>query len=93
MFPALSTTCEPEELVRILNDLFARFDKLASVSLYNTVSLALGRVTLGMYLLFCNVLSCTRYFKKGYKLFHSFILIKGENKWCLQVYLFNVIDI
>jgi len=31
-FTALSTTCEPEELVRILNDLFARFDKLASVS-------------------------------------------------------------
>ena len=30
---ALSTTCEPEELVRILNDLFARFDKLASVSI------------------------------------------------------------
>ena len=28
----MSTTCEPEELVRILNDLFARFDKLASVS-------------------------------------------------------------
>ena len=32
LFLALSTTCEPEELVRILNDLFARFDKLASVS-------------------------------------------------------------
>ena len=32
IFAALSTTCEPEELVRILNDLFARFDKLASVS-------------------------------------------------------------
>ena len=31
-FTALSTNCEPEELVRILNDLFARFDKLASVS-------------------------------------------------------------
>ncbi len=29
---ALSTTCEPEELVRILNDLFALFDKLANVS-------------------------------------------------------------
>ena len=29
---ALSTTCEPDELVKILNDLFARFDKLASVS-------------------------------------------------------------
>ena len=29
---ALSATCEPEELVRILNDLFARFDKLANVS-------------------------------------------------------------
>ncbi|XP_071744733.1 adenylyl cyclase 78C isoform X2 [Lepeophtheirus salmonis] len=28
-FTALATTCEPEELVRILNDLFARFDKLA----------------------------------------------------------------
>ena len=42
MFPALSTTCEPEELVRILNDLFARFDKLASVSLFNTFSLAFG---------------------------------------------------
>ena len=33
-FTALSTTCEPEELVRILNDLFARFDKLANVSLF-----------------------------------------------------------
>ena len=32
LFLALSTTCEPEELVRILNDLFALFDKLASVS-------------------------------------------------------------
>ncbi|TRY71944.1 hypothetical protein TCAL_03937 [Tigriopus californicus] len=31
-FTALSTTCEPEELVRILNDLFARFDKLANES-------------------------------------------------------------
>ena len=34
LFLALSTTCEPEELVRILNDLFARFDKLASVSTF-----------------------------------------------------------
>ena len=33
---ALSATCEPEELVRILNDLFARFDKLANVSSRST---------------------------------------------------------
>ena len=29
-FSALSTQCDPVELVKILNDLFARFDKLSN---------------------------------------------------------------
>lgn len=31
-FAALASQCSAQELVRILNDLFARFDKLAQVS-------------------------------------------------------------
>lgn len=32
-FTALASTCSAQQLVRVLNDLFARFDRLAHVSL------------------------------------------------------------
>jgi hypothetical protein len=33
LFAALASQCSAQELVRVLNDLFARFDKLAAVSM------------------------------------------------------------
>ncbi len=46
---ALSTTCEPEELVRILNDLFALFDKLANVSAINKYIILRPRCCIVVY--------------------------------------------
>lgn len=34
-FTQLSSACSAQELVKLLNELFARFDKLASVSISN----------------------------------------------------------
>lgn len=32
-FTSLASRCSPQELVKVLNDLFARFDRLAQVSI------------------------------------------------------------
>lgn len=37
-FTQLSSACSAQELVKLLNELFARFDKLASVSVSSTLS-------------------------------------------------------
>lgn len=35
-FTQLSSACSAQELVKLLNELFARFDKLAAVSLFDS---------------------------------------------------------
>lgn len=37
-FTQLSSACSAQELVKLLNELFARFDKLAAVSLFTSAS-------------------------------------------------------
>jgi len=39
LLAALASQCTAQELVRILNDLFARFDKLAAVSACSSYTL------------------------------------------------------